>query len=318
MGVFGFVLTASSCSSGEPFNAGSEPSAGSGGKETSSAAGSAGGPVDNTPQGGMPDSASGGGGADAGAGGASGEPPMLECPAGKGDCNADPADGCEATLDNASHCGSCKACSGATTPDCTEQGGTYSCTNPASTLSGKRLEQPCFEQLGTAALCGSQTNPTQCKAMGGNVAVRAFTMGGEPGKTYDVSLRIRGVVEPRIYLGGKDVGDHFYVGGMPQTPSGYNAYSIAVSAPAKTYYLNSADSQGELYKIYALDSTQVIPISAGANVTLQVSDSDCAMVKNCQSFEGDCAPNVVKDVAPADGFKGQFVQVDVVKVAPQK
>lgn len=252
-----------------------------------------------------------------GAAGTDGEPETLECPAGHGDCNADPTDGCEATLDSAAHCGSCAACDG-TTPDCTAEGRTYACTNPFAALSGKRLEQPCFEPLPTAALCGSLADRSMCKEMGGSVVVRSFTMAGEPGKIYDVSLRIRGVVEPRIYLGGKDAGNHFYVGGMPQVGSGYNAYSIAVSSPAKTYYLNSADAQGELYKIYSLDSTQVIPIAAGASVTLQVVDPDCAMVKNCQSFEGACAPNVVKDVLPATGFNGQFLQVDVVKVTAQK
>lgn len=312
------LLTAASCSSGEPFGVGNGAGGGASGTPSSSAAGKAGEPADDTPRGGAPDVGDGDAGAEPDAAGASGSTQMLECPAGRGDCNADPADGCEATFDTAAHCGSCKPCSGATTPDCTEQGGAFTCTNPAASLAGKRLEQPCLAQVTNASLCASQADQKKCQMAGGNVAVSAFTMGGETGKTYDVSLRIRGVVEPRIYVGGKDEGDHFYVGGMPQAGSGYNAYSLAVSSPAKTYYLNSADAQGELYKVYSLDSTQVIPIAAGANVTLQVSDSDCAMVKNCQSFEGACAPNVVKDVAPETGFNGQFVQLDVVKVTAQK
>lgn len=314
------VLLVASCSSGEPFSAGEGGSGGKGGTEASNAAGTDDGPIDNTPQGGMSDGgagATGGTTTDPGGVGMGGEPSMLECPAGKGDCNADPTDDCEATLDTAAHCGACAPCGGAT-PDCTQQGGSYTCTNPAASLVGKRLEQPCFGAGSNTSLCLSQADQAKCKTAGGNVAVRSFTMGGETGKTYEVSLRIRGVVEPRIFTGGKDAGDHFYVGGMPQAGSGYNAYSLSVSSPAKTYYLNSADAQGELYKIYALDSTQVIPIAAGANVTLQVSDSDCAMVKNCQSFEGACVPNVVKDVEPSAGFNGQFVQLDVVQVAAQK
>lgn len=314
----GFVLlAAASCSSGEPFRIGE--GGGSGGTEAPNAAGTDGGP-DNTPQGGMSDGGSGGTGGttvEPGAAGMGGEPSMLECPADKADCNANPADGCEATLDTAAHCGSCAPCGGVT-PDCTAQGGTHTCTNPAASLVGKRLEQPCLAALTNTSLCASQADQKACQMAGGNVAVRAFTMGGETGKIYDVSLRIRGVVEPRIYTGGKDSGNHFYVGGMPQAGSGYNAFSLVVSSPAKTYYLNAADAQGELYKVFTLDSTQLIPIAAGANVTLQVSDSDCAMVKNCQSFEGACVPNVVKDVEPAAGFNGQFVQLDVVKVASQK
>ena len=61
---------------------------------------------------------------------------------------------------------------------------------------------------------------------------------------YSVTLHIRGVVEPHTYIGGKDAGSHFYIGGTGQQPSNYNTYSVVVSSPAQTFYLNS-DTQAE-------------------------------------------------------------------------
>jgi hypothetical protein len=88
-----------------------------------------------------------------------------------------------------------------------------------------------------------------------------------------------------------------------------------VSAPAQTYFLNSADADGELYRSFSVDHTQVIPIKSGATVTLQIVDPDCALVRNCQSFTGACSPYVLDGIPPAPaGFNGQFVHLDVIKV----
>ncbi len=52
--------------------------------------------------------------------------------------------------------------------------------------------------------------------------------GGVPVKRYQVTFRFRSVVEPMMYKGGQQVGEHFYIGGEKDNPT-YNIYQISVS-----------------------------------------------------------------------------------------
>jgi hypothetical protein len=143
------------------------------------------------------------------------------------------------------------------------------------------------------------------------------TIGGQIGVVYDVTLRIRGVLEPKVYTGGTAETNHFYVGGAA-TPSLYNAFGIEVSSPPQTYFLNYDEGLGESYRVFAVDHTKVIKMMGGATVTLAISDADCTLVRNCTSFAGPCSPYVIPDVAPSAGYDGQFAQIDVVSVTVAK
>jgi hypothetical protein len=333
LGLFGIstavgwaLLCSASCSTGEPFHAadnaaGGTSGSGSGSGGATPATGGAGTAGQHQQTGEAGESHEAGG--DASAGGASTEPQAgaggsdpLSCPANSGDCNEDPDDGCETALDTATDCGACgKACSAPTAPFCAKVSGKYTCTNPAQVLLNQRAELPCVaEAAGIPELCESVAMRTTNCPQGGKVVSHTVTIGGKEGATYDVSVRIRGVLEPKVYTGGKDAGNHFYIGGTAHA-SNYNIFSIAVSAPAQTYFLNSADADGELYRSFSVDHTQVIPIKSGATVTLQIVDPDCALVRNCQSFTGACSPYVLDGIPPAPaGFNGQFVHLDVIKV----
>jgi len=151
----------------------------------------------------------------------------------------------------------------------------------------------------------------------GKIVQRTVTIGGLGSVVYDVTLRIRGVLEPKIYAGGKPQTNHFYVGGAP-TVSIYDTFSIEVSAPSQTYFLNYDEGQGEAYRVFALDHTKVIQMKGGATITLSINDPDCTMVRNCATFAGPCSPYVIPDVAPPAGFDGQFAQIDVVSVTAAK
>ena len=247
------------------------------------------------------------------------DPGPSDCAADTADCNGNAADGCETSLGTSTDCGGCKqACDGALLPYCAKVDGKHVCTNPVAALSGARLQLACVENDVTLPeLCGSVADrKTKCPATG-KVIERVLTLGGAPGTLYNVTLRLRGVVEPRTYVGGKDAGDHVYIGGAGQLPSNYDTFSITVSAPAQTFFLN-ADTKPESYRVLTLDHQKTIIVEGGAKVTLRVIDPDCAMVRNCQSFtSATCSPYVIADVPPAPkGFDGQFVQLDVVKVAP--
>jgi hypothetical protein len=295
----------------EPDPGSQEPDPGSGGTSSGgafSAEGGASGEANESSAG-----QSSGAGADGEAGAGSAGESSGGCATDRFDCNDDPKDGCEASSSSPEHCGACGAACPAIAPLCTLVSGKLACTAPAAVVA-QRLELPCVEDVKTPELCSSVAG--ECPE-GGKVVNQSFILEGSAQVTYDITLRVRGVLEPRVYTGGKQSGDHFYVGGAPQPESNYNAVSIAVSTPAKTYYLNAADAEGETYEVLNLDYEAVVTAKGGAKITLGLTDLDCRLVRNCQSFDGACTPYAPTGVPPAPaGFNGQFVQLDLVSVMP--
>ena len=127
--------------------------------------------------------------------------------------------------------------------------------------------------------------------------------------------RFRGVVEPKVYSGGKSDGSHFYTGGAPAADV-YNEYSFKVSSPAQSYYMNFDEGMGEGHYVFAIDHQKTIRIEGGATIDMVAFDSNCSAIRNCQdgTIGPNCVPIVIPDVPPDTGFDGQFVQVDVDSV----
>jgi hypothetical protein len=189
--------------------------------------------------------------------------------------------------------------------------------DPGGPLDGQRWELPCGSTMQSGLLCSDlPAQGTACMS-GYDPIGKTVTFGGTPGSFYQVSLRFRGVVEPKNYVNGTSRGNHFYVGGRPAS-SVYNAYGFSVSSPMQTYYLNAADGQGEVTRPFVLDSTATVMIEGGATIKLFASDSDCAMLRNCEGTPSfNCTPMVVPGVPPAPvPFDGQFVQLNVTRVTP--
>src|SRR5580765_8510731 len=124
----------------------------------------------------------------------------------------------------------------------------------AASIDGYRYEFPCKDPM-----------PENPKPGADGVSARAtddpktndqFTdvkkFGGEPGKRYKVTLRVRGVVEPMMYKDGQQDGDYFYIGGEPNNAT-YNIYQLTVSAPASHFFFNRQDKVGHL--IFTIDYT---------------------------------------------------------------
>jgi hypothetical protein len=171
--------------------------------------------------------------------------------------------------------------------------------------------------LQSGLLCENKS-PLGANCPGGSVPIRrTVTFGGKSGTFYDVTLRVRGVVEPKSYQNGTSSGERIYVGGRP-TSSVHNVYGFAVSSPPQIYYVNADDGAGEPSRVVKLDAMTTVAIEGGATVELFVADSDCAMVRNClDPTSSVCTPLVVAGVPPAPApYDGQFVQVNVVSVAP--
>lgn len=97
-------------------------------------------------------------------------------------------------------------------------------------------------------------------------------------------------------------------------PSGdtWNIYSLVVSSPAQTFYLNAGASGTDQTQL--IDYRATVTMAAGALVTLSANS-----VESVETFNRDSSgtPVVVAGVPPAPlAYDGQFVQVDVEAVVP--
>ena len=177
----------------------------------------------------------------------------------------------------------------------------------AAALDGYRFEFPCKNPMPENPKPGADgisarmtTDPATNDKF---TDVKKF--GGEPGKHYLVTLRVRGVVEPMMYKDGQQVGERFYIGGVPNNAT-YNIYQLSVSAPAAHFYFNRDDKVG--HRIFTIDYTATIEIEGGATLTLHGDGQNGHMITNFAKL-------VVPEVAPApQPYNGQFIQLDVVDV----
>jgi hypothetical protein len=153
-----------------------------------------------------------------------------------------------------------------------------------------------------------------------------LTFGGDPSVTYDVTIHVRGNVEPRGYTGGalQDPANlWFYVGGMPGGPNDnrlYNQYKILVSDPKQVYYLN-ANSRGVLpssskdHDTWKIDYTAKLKIKGGAMVDVANEDLPSGMNANFLNVKVEGVPPDLVMQEPM-GFPGQFFYVEVDSVVP--
>jgi hypothetical protein len=168
---------------------------------------------------------------------------------------------------------------------------------PAGELDGLRWEIPCGADLG-GMVCAAT-----------DAADQTATIGGTTGSHYNALLHFRGVVELKSYTGGT-VDGYFNTGGADNGDT-FNVYSLTVSAPAQTYFVNMGMSG--IYNCFALDYMETVPMDAGATITLSAHPIDGHEIENVDAMG---TPIVVPDIAPAPAaYMGQFVQVDVVDVA---
>ncbi|WP_159396995.1 hypothetical protein [Sorangium cellulosum] len=164
----------------------------------------------------------------------------------------------------------------------------------AASIDGFRWELPCDQDPGDHDECSTSARVDETR-----------TFGGSPDTTYQVTVRLRGVVEPMTYQGGTSDGMHFRVGGSPTDPS-YNIYSFAVSDPPEVYYLNDNPNVG--HDTFIIDHTKTIPIRGGATVTFVGDGQNGIEIANYKHL-------VVDGIPPApEPFIGQFIQLDVLSV----
>lgn len=181
----------------------------------------------------------------------------------------------------------------------------------AAALDGYRYEFPCKDPMPENPKPGA--DGVSARATDDPATNDKFTdvkkFGGEPGKRYKVTLRIRGVVEPMMYKDGKQEGDYFYIGGAPNNAT-YNIYQLTVSSPASHFFFNRQDTVG--HRIFTIDYSATIEIEGGATITLHGDGQNGRMITNFAKL-------VVPDIAPAPKpYNGQFIQLNVTEVVEVK
>ena len=179
--------------------------------------------------------------------------------------------------------------------------------DPASSLAGLRIDVPCADKFNGDTECHWDRALLQTADPAWKMKHElSRTFSGKPGVVYDVTLRVRGVVEPKNFTGGEVEYEHFQRGGTP-VKNDYNFYNITVSDPAATYTVNrNAEKVG--HYTFPIDYRVTVRIRGGATVIVGAYDSNDVAIANH-------AHQVVEGVRPAPApFDGQFFQVDVESV----
>lgn len=188
----------------------------------------------------------------------------------------------------------------------------------AEGLQDLRVDDPC---AGTPEVTvGATCDHSMLTGLGFHGETEA-TLGGVEGTTYDVTFRIRGVVEPTNIVGGTRPDTEtfqymdldwrttpFTIGGaVPGEDADYAQWRIQVSNPEQEYFLNDYQRVG--HYIFELDYEVTIPVAANATVTLDATDDNERQILNYEGYAIDGIPGSMNF--------GQFVQINVLAVSPQ-
>ena len=194
-------------------------------------------------------------------------------------------------------------------------GGSGSLSEIAQGLDGLRVDDPCTGTPDTSngAVCNHVVLTN-----GGFKSAKDVTITGTTGTTYDVTLRIRGIVEPTQIDGGMRTDTStfkyqnmtwrkvpFTIGGTVNRGD-YSQWRITVANPKQEYYLNDYQTVG--HYIFALDYEVTIPIAANSKVTLDGTDTNEREIVNYEKYTVEGIPGSMN--------YGQFIQCNLVSVKP--
>jgi hypothetical protein len=131
---------------------------------------------------------------------------------------------------------------------------------------------------------------------------RDFTVTGSASTVYELTIRVRGVIEAKNYTGGTrragtgamdaavQGGDFLYTGGSAPN-STYNEYSLrvqtgAVSGQPSYYGLNARNGTNEAHESWALNYTMTLRVQGGGSIRYRLYDSNCRQITNCGADTG--------------------------------
>ncbi len=141
-----------------------------------------------------------------------------------------------------------------------------------------------------------------------------LAFGGDPNRTYDVALRVRGVVENRDYMSqGKKVGAWLLEqsGTELPKPGAIHVFGFTVRDPEKTFYFNSWNDVTTPARLVAVDYQATLPIRGGSKVRVFEYD-------DIGKIWANAAKLTVPELPPyPEAVEGQYLHFDVLSVTPR-
>jgi hypothetical protein len=141
---------------------------------------------------------------------------------------------------------------------------------------------------------------------------KSFTFGGRSGTVQNVTLRVRGLLEPTRIEGGSvpdPAAPWFVIGGESRSPD-YSQWQIDVSEPKAIYTLNNYPRTS--HTIYKEDFQITIPVAAGALVRVRTIDANDREIDNGAKGKPD-RQQVLEGVTDTPQA-GQMLRLDVLRV----
>lgn len=187
-------------------------------------------------------------------------------------------------------------------------------------LKGWRYENPCGYVDGHSLTDGQCNSGEICWPNSNKVRFaekKQIAIGGVVGHQYDVTLRIRGAIEPRDY----PANCQFLPGGSPNgatisiidgcdgfANSGqvtFNVWELTIQEPKHTYYLNAVKLHPP-HRVDAIDQNFTVRVAGGTKIDFAFDDLNGGEIRNCSV--------TVQGIEPyPKAFDGNFFQIDVVE-----
>lgn len=210
------------------------------------------------------------------------------------------------------------AASGGAADGGSSSGGSENLAAVAEALVGLRIDDAC---TGNPPVSVGATCDHAMRTGAGYHGAKEITIGGTEGTVYDVTLRVRGVVEPANVVGGSRSGTEtfsymnlnwrtvpFTTGGMvPVDDADYAQWRIVVGEPEAEYFLNDYQRVG--HYIFELDYEVTLSMAAGTTVTLEGIDNNERLIMNYEDYGPEGVDGSVN--------YGQFIELDVISVEAQ-
>ena len=186
-------------------------------------------------------------------------------------------------------------------------------------LKGWRYENPCGYVDGHSLTDGQCASGEVCfpdSSKARFAQKKVIPIGGVVGHQYDVTLRVRGALEPRDYPAACT----FLPGGSPNAAtisiiencdgfanSGqvtFNIFELAIEEPKHVYYLNAVKTHPP-HRVDAIDQNFTVRLAGGTKINFAFDDLNGGEIRNCSV--------TVEGIAPYPKiFDGNFFQLDVV------
>ena len=177
----------------------------------------------------------------------------------------------------------------------------------AGELHGAYVELTCATRI-TTQFCGPQPGQADQKIM--------LQFGGQVGTTYDVVLKVWGIVEQQTYSTGMPLGEHLYIGGTETTVGNANYSVYGLQIGATNIWLNRFPTAGGDKVVAMYYTAPAIKIPGGSTIILRHYDKNNHMTRNFDRLSvPEPTPGLMAKIK-MQPFDGAFLYIEVASATP--